>query len=640
MSEITACGGPQTSPSLYSNLALGSSDIRLLTIKSSQNDAAGAIVCTLEVASLGDETHPYNALSYTWESPSVEEPDRPAALITCNGVSIPITGNLHAALLRIRSNAELSGAKFWVDAICINQDDDRERSSQVALMSKIYTSAMLVVVWLGEEDGFTGSALELMDQFAAEVDRYEDKLMPHHVRNLRESAARQNHPASTTSAPALGDPATWTAVRKLFRRNYFSRAWIIQEVILAREILVLCGSHVTLWAVVQAVSYFLTTTSLATYFTTASLREPVPGPSYHHIPARLEAIKNWMRRQRGGYANVLTHALVRGRHFRATDPRDKVYALLGLLGAAGGEEEASGKERLRPVYGARSVKAVYVAAAVQILEDSEDLMLLYSVEGEGFQYSALPSWVPDWRCAETVGLGITGYHRFDAAPGRARSLVIRESERVLELKGLKCGEIELSGETKQEIAAGKPFPRSMAILQDSIARAKERGGGEEDGIDAAWRSLITNTNGNQHQCPADSSYAGAFAHWISEKLSALPTPENDTYGHADMAALFRRLKTDAPAAPEAEDFDTTFSYAMRLRLFSTREGLIGVGSECLEAGDEVWLVPGSRVPLIFRNVGSGLHRLVGGAYVHGLMHGEAFRGFNDDDLDWKTLLVA
>jgi hypothetical protein len=64
------------------------------------------------------------------------------------------------------------------------------------------------------------------------------------------------------------------------------------------------------------------------------------------------------------------------------------------------------------------------------------------------------------------------------------------------------------------------------------------------------------------------------------------------------------------------------SWAQHLRLFRTPTGYLGFGTECVQEGDVVFIVPSSRVPLVFRNSTLGRWRLVGGVYVHGVMHGE------------------
>lgn len=87
-----------------------------------------------------------------------------------------------------------------------------------------------------------------------------------------------------------------------------------------------------------------------------------------------------------------------------SDPRDKVYGLLGVAG-----ESVRGKVRLVPEYGDRSLVDTYVRTATRILEDSNDLLLLARAEGEACKNIAgLPAWVPDWSHSRVLGLGVTG----------------------------------------------------------------------------------------------------------------------------------------------------------------------------------------------------------------------------------------
>ncbi|KAH9207610.1 heterokaryon incompatibility protein-domain-containing protein, partial [Leptodontidium sp. 2 PMI_412] len=95
--------------------------IRLLTL----NVSPGTDVsCTLSEVDLA-ESPVYNALSYTWGSPS--------AAATARGV-----------------NAERSYEPIWIDAVCINQEDTKEKTAQVRLMTKIYSQSAHVYVWFGD----------------------------------------------------------------------------------------------------------------------------------------------------------------------------------------------------------------------------------------------------------------------------------------------------------------------------------------------------------------------------------------------------------------------------------------------------------------------------------------------------------
>ncbi|KHE87325.1 hypothetical protein GE21DRAFT_8187, partial [Neurospora crassa] len=128
-------------------------DIRLLELLPA-NSLQDPIQCRLYITQLSMETE-YTALSYVWGDPNVTSP------IAVNGVPFHVTHNLCAALKRIRSKSNLP-TTLWVDAICINQSDKDEKSSQVQLMTDIYHNALLVTVWLGESDKYTDEAIVLI----------------------------------------------------------------------------------------------------------------------------------------------------------------------------------------------------------------------------------------------------------------------------------------------------------------------------------------------------------------------------------------------------------------------------------------------------------------------------------------------
>lgn len=116
------------------------------------------IVCRLEDCRLSDDPS-YEALSYTWGQPIFSE-----ILHTHNGI-LRITENLTLALrgLRLKDRVRY----LWVDAVCINQDDTREKGQQVAMMGLIYKKARQVICWLGQVDESVGDSIETLKRLAA-----------------------------------------------------------------------------------------------------------------------------------------------------------------------------------------------------------------------------------------------------------------------------------------------------------------------------------------------------------------------------------------------------------------------------------------------------------------------------------------
>jgi Heterokaryon incompatibility protein (HET) len=136
---------------LYRNLFIpsGSQFIRLLELDGLPQSIGSESIATsspltgrFKITSLSDNSPTFSALSYTWGSSSSSH-----HIITCNGCAIRVTANLYDALQQIRK--QHGPLQIWVDAICINQNDEKEKSEQILLMNQIYSRAQTVYVWLG-----------------------------------------------------------------------------------------------------------------------------------------------------------------------------------------------------------------------------------------------------------------------------------------------------------------------------------------------------------------------------------------------------------------------------------------------------------------------------------------------------------
>lgn len=136
----------------YSQLQQNS--IRLLRLAPSEK-GSDDLRCELFEYSLRNSdklSYPYEALSYFWGS------EGESKSITVNNWNINIRLNLFNALLRLRDHA--CSRVLWIDAICIDQDDTKDKEHQIPLMTEIYAKAYRVLVWLGEADESIGQVFE------------------------------------------------------------------------------------------------------------------------------------------------------------------------------------------------------------------------------------------------------------------------------------------------------------------------------------------------------------------------------------------------------------------------------------------------------------------------------------------------
>ncbi|RAQ70097.1 hypothetical protein COH20_008150 [Aspergillus flavus] len=258
--------------------------IRLLPHK----DKSAPIRCELfdyDLSETGDGTHLYQALSYVWGSEM-----KPESIIL-NRCTFRVTANLHTALLYLR-NRQVERI-LWVDAICINQDEEDqgvEKSKQIPLMRTIYAQAERVIVWLGDATENGDKALEGIRCLAEEQD--------------------------TTST--LNTSENYDACLRLLQRDWFSRIWVLQEVGVARCVYIMCGS------VYINGHIFCEGLSILRRF--LDLPSTV-GPVAYLIRGALYRPKYEL----GSRASISMGELIGMYHgHNATKQHDKVYALLGL----------------------------------------------------------------------------------------------------------------------------------------------------------------------------------------------------------------------------------------------------------------------------------------------------------------------
>ncbi|CAN9198860.1 unnamed protein product [Alternaria alternata] len=174
-----------------------------------------------------DERFSYDALSYVWG----EEKD-PEFIVLCE-FRFAITRNLAEALKYLRYTDR--GRVLWVDAICINQCDGKEKEAQLLSMHWVYQSAKEVIAWLGLPDKFSRSAFSGMTMT--------EKLERHGWESVSAVGSVEiSKGVAVTEADAF---------EMLMDRPYWSRAWIVQEMMSAQSLVIQCGSDVVLYSTLE-----------------------------------------------------------------------------------------------------------------------------------------------------------------------------------------------------------------------------------------------------------------------------------------------------------------------------------------------------------------------------------------------------
>ena len=274
--------------------------IRLLTVLPGCID--DEVHCSLDVVKLNSGIH-YEALSYTWgadtelDAITVKVPRKQGQHdLRSKEHHMHIRTNLYHALKALRYSDR--ARVLWIDALCINQADHGERSQQVGIMRDIYNTASRVVLWLGQGSETFMSAF----------------------RHLSTISADQKTKISNEHESALDEAC---------HNTYWTRIWIIQELVMATDIVLMCGTAKMEW---RNFTYAMRQLSYIRYKTNSVmdliyLRERLSkSPAADHLKVETEMITFAEAYGR----DRLDRLLLLFRNHKSTDSRDRVYALLGL----------------------------------------------------------------------------------------------------------------------------------------------------------------------------------------------------------------------------------------------------------------------------------------------------------------------
>ncbi|EXJ56832.1 hypothetical protein A1O7_07176 [Cladophialophora yegresii CBS 114405] len=213
---------------------LGNEEIRLLTIHSQSNFSLET-VCV-------KETPGYHAVSYCWG----EAHD--LCHVRVNGYEVPLRRHVAVMLDSLYRHHRVT--RVWLDMLCINQDDEAEKSKQVSMMGEIFRRAMGAYAWLGEADSDTDCIFDVLREFRKRKMELElpagldaaEQLSCHRelFRDIYVERGGSLPEARASDDERLHEEFNW--LRPLYIRPFWSRVWIVQELILAKDVIVCCGA--------------------------------------------------------------------------------------------------------------------------------------------------------------------------------------------------------------------------------------------------------------------------------------------------------------------------------------------------------------------------------------------------------------
>lgn len=591
----------------------------------------------------------YETISYAWGDHNV------LRSVKVNGCLARVTLNLHSALrhLRLRTRPRI----LWADALCINQGDDDEKTVQVGMMAEVYSHCQGVLVRIDGHNYF----LDLpKDDYWVDVNRQARNLSPFKI--IRMLAADRHLDDILSQCPPVTAPYVhvdveldhhqrkWSvlsqALKHLIESQWWNRLWTAQETVLAPKATLIYGCEMQDWAtLVDACdTFFRHETSCC-----KSKSESHPYSSDRELLWRLgNTVKNveTFRTQRLPHFakdEILLHVLTVFRSRDTTEPRDKVYGLLGLCRS----DRAQIPDAITPDYSLTTLQ-VYRQVVLHCIENDGHFGILQCrLCNAG---TSLPSWIPNWELCDPQP---DSQMPFDwqmwalyRATKNERSPPSRLfTSTVLTLRGFLHDTVVTTGHSLNRAPLDRETGADCCNIWEEWKNTinlpqcqwdNYAGGGTLK--DAFWRTTVLNTYGNYtgHElriCSQQGHHRwkrGVAAFRFESRLSS-----SEYIGKWQSTPWHRYHKAL---------YHTHAQTACNQRFFVTQKGYIGLGPTGTAVGDEVFLLVGGSSPFILRpDEGSTIpqdvpfikiHKLLGPAYVHGIMDGEAMR---DDPDTWEDV---
>jgi hypothetical protein len=585
--------------------------IRLLELLPSRDSHPVSFI--LKEVRLSDEPQ-YEAVSYCWGNPKDKK-----IPISCNGKQLFVPRRLESALQSMRYPDR--ARTLWADAICINQDDKLERKHQVQLMRTIFSQAQRTLIFLGDADEKSRQKMSKFALLTLKIGLAIFRRKVNLVNSPRVSVWDAQENRSRTMIPFAMD--FYLELMSMLQMPWFQRAWVVQEVAVSSTATIFWGSSQYNWEDVILALKFMSQVNFPLAFIV----------TLENISAiEEERISYW----RGH--NRLLGVLLRHQRCEATDNRDKIFSFCGLI-----ETSSEPKVPINISY-ENDDAAVYRETAEQIVKQDRTLDLLSRPPIAAVSTLNLPSWVPDWSIspnstlthawghgplslagAESTSSNLT--RRFSATKESKYSPNIQEDALVAE--GYEFDRIIKIGPIFEGVKVPHTVHSALSIIEEwircfrTLLRARK--------VFVRWKRMVNIKS--QKLYPTGESIREAFLQTVSAseiddsprirtEVDLWVKGTNFPFGLPYSAFVFvMGFVTNRPFLM----FEIQGRHSLQRRLAWTEKGHLGLVANRTEVGDGVWLCKGSSVPLVLRQEGEKGWKVIGDAYVHGIMKGEGWR---------------
>lgn len=566
--------------SLYPPLSKTDMPIRLIQILPSI-DPETTIKCRLFSVDL-ETAPPYQALSYAWPYNTQVNPSTGTIRVTINGTHTT-RRSTEVELLRAMSlRAGHSSPAIWYNGICINQWDFSEMGQQIGMIGAIFSKAMEVVVSLGGAATGDDKVVELLAETTATS-----------IRLMSKATNQSTRAESTETILRINKEEGWRDISRIFDNRWWTRFWAIQEIILAISPVIIFGGTSFRFNIIEQLVFaepFIEEVLAESEGSTLPELQKTPG--WKAVREMVRARHDY--RVRGNLE--LPVLLWRFRYSIAKDPRDGIYAFLGLC-----NPEVS--EVLQPDY---SISERDLSANVSrcILNRHERLD----------QFSILPAYhcrnrqscpIEDIYCSWALPLLLNNASSIKRKPlilgifddsdtfktykacGDMTTAVFYSSPRnVLAVHGLSFDHILFGtgdGPNLYDWQIRDGF--SLATLCSKIRRTQVGLSPSQGTVEARWRTLLAN------QWPPGTRLT-------STEFQGVPLPPTTVEEESRLLAL------EARRTPWVDILQIR-------RVVITFCGRLGLVPEEAESGDSIVVMPGGAVPYVLRQKGNNTWVLIG-----------------------------
>ncbi|OCK81163.1 HET-domain-containing protein [Lepidopterella palustris CBS 459.81] len=513
----------------------------------------------------------YEALSYVWGPPGdrktvfFESDDGSSA--TPHSVRI----SLHTALRHLRYQDK--PRRLWVDALCINQADNDEKPDQVRRMAAIFALASRVIAWFGPEENDSALALSTIENLGKQIEvTVEGRRLP-----------APDAPKIDWNVDNDKENRVPHALASLMTRTFFERLWVVQELTLANRLAILqCGKDTVLWELFRrCISYLDQMPDLRS----DKLRELVFlhrhwGQSQHGAPLE------WLLREHKSKA--------------CTDPRDKVYGLMGIFPP----EVAAA---IHPDYSS-PVSDTYRSTLLAHISQTQR----WEVFGCDLPDRQVPgpSWVPD--LLAPFSNAWDSRRQFAAGYSRIQAVYSDETPDLLQVTGVHCATIRSATD---DTVPNDPLKALQFVRSWEPSNLYTAGYPTGETLLEAYASIFIQHT-FQDRWPMTTEHP-SMADWLEQKHGA--------------AVFGPRARAGSP--DDKFDLGTFLGHrsfvCVRGRSFiTTEEGHVGLGPKGVKPGDMICIILGCDRPLVLRplNGSDGHFQLIGDSFIHGLSDGIGILG--------------